>query len=387
MTAPRRRICFFHFFAFLGGAEKVSLYLQPFLAREIEAIALVPPGKLAEAYRAQGVAVEVMRLLAIPPFPLNLLAHATNCLLSFWYILRAWLRHRPAAIVAINLMAAIYALLGAEILHIPLILHSHDIFGGRLAWPVRLLASRCRMVIVDSQAVRENFGDLGARVDNVRVIYNGLDLKTWNPSAHERATARKALGLPPDAPIAATICQMAEWKGVEDFLAAAEMVLRDMPQAVFLAAGAPYVGGEEFLRRLKAQASAADPGGESIRLRLEMGGVPTLLAAANVVVQASRLPDPLPTIVLEAMAMERPVIGTQVGGIPEMVVPRVTGLLVPARDVAALAGAMREVLSDESIQTEWGGAGRRRVEQMFRAEQSARSVAAVIEECARSAQV
>jgi glycosyltransferase involved in cell wall biosynthesis len=65
------------------------------------------------------------------------------------------------------------------------------------------------------------------------------------------------------------------------------------------------------------------------------------------------------------MASSLPVVATQVGGIPELVVDGETGLLVPANDARQLASALRQVLESQSLRRRMGQAGRRRVEQSF----------------------
>ena len=75
--------------------------------------------------------------------------------------------------------------------------------------------------------------------------------------------------------------------------------------------------------------------------------------------------EPFGIINLEAMACERPVVASAVGGIPEVVVPGETGLLVPPADPRALADALNRVLRDRAAANAMGHAGRRRVEEHF----------------------
>jgi starch synthase len=75
--------------------------------------------------------------------------------------------------------------------------------------------------------------------------------------------------------------------------------------------------------------------------------------------------EPFGIINLEAMACGRPVVASAVGGIPEVVVPGKTGLLVPPADPGALAEALNCVLRDRAMARQMGLAGRRRVEEHF----------------------
>jgi glycosyltransferase involved in cell wall biosynthesis len=90
-----------------------------------------------------------------------------------------------------------------------------------------------------------------------------------------------------------------------------------------------------------------------------------LYAAADVVVVPSVVPDSLSRVILEAMTAGRPVVGTQVGGTPELVVDGVTGLLVKPNDPPGLARAIERLLLDEPLRLTLGGKARRHVEERF----------------------
>jgi len=107
-----------------------------------------------------------------------------------------------------------------------------------------------------------------------------------------------------------------------------------------------------------------------------------VVAAADVFALPSWT-EGLPLVVLEAMALGRPVVATPVGGTPELVVDEETGLLVPPRDVAALAAALTRVLGDGALGRRLGEAGRRRVAERFSAEATSREVLALYDEVAR----
>src|SRR4029453_2882314 len=85
--------------------------------------------------------------------------------------------------------------------------------------------------------------------------------------------------------------------------------------------------------------------------------------------------DNLPTVIMEAMATGLPVVSTNIGGIPEMVIENQTGFLVPPGNVAALAGAIERLLGDISLAREFGRNGRARASKLFSIEQTARELA------------
>jgi glycosyltransferase involved in cell wall biosynthesis len=120
------------------------------------------------------------------------------------------------------------------------------------------------------------------------------------------------------------------------------------------------------LRRLAADLGIAD----RVRFIGEQPQVADVLAALDVFVMPSRH-EGLGVAVLEAMAMSLPVVASAVGGIPEVVKPRETGLLVPPDDPAALAAALNELLRDVEKAKRMGVAGRERVLAEFSMEEMA----------------
>jgi glycosyltransferase involved in cell wall biosynthesis len=101
----------------------------------------------------------------------------------------------------------------------------------------------------------------------------------------------------------------------------------------------------------------ADPEGRWLTWVGEVEDARRVMRDAWVVVAPSRRAEPLGNVVLEAMAEGRAAIGTEMGGIPELLVDGTTGLLVPGNDIAALANAMERILRDPRLADEMGLAG------------------------------
>jgi glycosyltransferase involved in cell wall biosynthesis len=88
--------------------------------------------------------------------------------------------------------------------------------------------------------------------------------------------------------------------------------------------------------------------------------------------------DGLPNVIIEAMATGVPVVATELAGIPDLVIPNQTGLLVPPEDVTELAGAMQELLENDGFRMRLACAGRARVEQEFDLAASVQKLEALI---------
>ena len=169
-----------------------------------------------------------------------------------------------------------------------------------------------------------------------------------------------------DAPAATPIVLFAgaliPRKGVHHLLHAFGTVASEFPDAILVLAGAPE--NATYARRLVTGAERGLPG----RIRVLGHVEPAVLAAwmrrARVVVLPS-LSEGLGRVVIEAMATGTPVIGSRVGGIPDLIADGVTGFLVPPGDETALAGRLRHLLADADAARAMGARGRAFVEPRF----------------------
>ncbi len=189
-------------------------------------------------------------------------------------------------------------------------------------------------------------------------------------ASEERAEAvRRAHGLE-NRRVVLYVGKFSPGKGTADFLAAAERVASALPDALFVLVG---------------DGPLAVPAAPSIR---RLGPLPNaevlaLYAAADVVVVPSVIPDSLSRVILEAMAAGRPVVGTRVGGTPELIADGVTGLLVERADPGGLARAIEKLLTDEALRRALGAEARRRVEERFGAATSVDRLLALYDEVSR----
>jgi glycosyltransferase involved in cell wall biosynthesis len=245
----------------------------------------------------------------------------------------------------------------------------------------------------------ELYASLGANGERLRRVYYGVRCDRFDPRAARPAEARHALGIPADAPLVSIVAHFYAptrgaqtpprtsrlgVKGHHDFLAAARRVAEAYPHARFVLAGAGVTAaGEAYRRRLAAECDA-DP---RLRGRVVFAGrvddVASLLAASDVTVQCSLSENLGGTV--EALLMERPLVATRVGGMPEAVRHEETGLLVPPGDPAALAAAIGRLLRHPAEGAALGRAGRRRMLESFGFDRMMDEIEAVYRGLARGA--
>jgi glycosyltransferase involved in cell wall biosynthesis len=174
-------------------------------------------------------------------------------------------------------------------------------------------------------------------------------------SAADGAAARRRHGL--EGRVVLFVGKLSPGKGAADFLEAGARVHRRHPSALFV-----LVGDGQVTVPAVPWARHLGP--------LPNAEVLALYAGAEVVAVPSVIPDALSRVVLEAMAAGRAVVGTDVGGTPELIVDGESGLLVPRRDPGALAGALERLLDDPALAARLGAAARTRVRTHFSPEAS-----------------
>jgi glycosyltransferase involved in cell wall biosynthesis len=208
------------------------------------------------------------------------------------------------------------------------------------------------VVIAISDGVRAALVAAGVRPERIRVVPSGVDLRRIEAPPGARAAMREAWGANAADVVVLVPGALERRKGHAVLLAAAERLPPPGPRLRFVFAGA---GREEAaLRRRAGQFGAA------VVFAGFQADIGACLAAADVVAMPS-LQEGLGVAALEAMAAERPVVASRVGGLAEAVVDGETGLVVPAGDPAALARALAALAGDADRRARLGAAGRARV--------------------------
>jgi L-malate glycosyltransferase len=222
---------------------------------------------------------------------------------------------------------------------------------GLVDWTLGALAS---LIVATSRAVARRFARAQGKV---RLVPNGVDLKRFAPRPPS-PSLRAALAVPPSAPVAVSVGRHVPEKGYRHLVDAAALVERTKPGVHWSLVGDGELrsGLEAQARRLGLASGVHFPGSRD--------DVADVLALADVFVLPSES-EGFGRVLVEAMAMGRPVVATTVGGIPDVVVDGATGLLVAPADPAALADAVRALLDDPARATALGAAGRARAESTF----------------------
>lgn len=209
-------------------------------------------------------------------------------------------------------------------------------------------------------AVRERI----APAEIVHAIGNGIDVGRFDPAAvADREATRARLGVGRGDCLVGMIGRQVREKGVAEFLQAATRVAGARPGVRFLLIGEQL--DSDHAGSVAAETAAAQAAlGDRLVVTGARRDIPDLLAAMDVFCLPSYR-EGMPRTIIEAMMMGLPVVATDIRGSREEVVAGVTGLLVPTRDAAALAGAMAALVADPGLRRRYGAAGRERAREHY----------------------
>ncbi len=256
--------------------------------------------------------------------------------------------------------------------------HGYTSENRRMALYNRLdvwLLRHADRVVVVSEATGRTLVQAGVPEKIIRVIHNAID--PYNHEVSEDGSElRQVCHAGPADLLIGVIGRMSAEKGQEVFLQAFTMVLKVLPRAraVLVGAGQDMAALEELVRTNGLE--------EQVTFTGYQRNTAAVYAALDLVVIPS-FSEGLPNVLLEAMVHRKPVVATNVGGIPEVMQDGLSKFLVPPGDPQAMADAILEVLRDSTLRKELGEAGERRAREAFSPSRRAAQVVELYKEVRR----
>ncbi len=308
-------------------------------------------GSMTDAVRAAGVEGGVVDM---PALKLGNLIAGFRCAAELCRIAR---KHRVGLLHANGSRSMFYAGLVAKFLRVPVCWHVRIVDSD--GWWDRLLANWATSIIAISGAVANRFADLEAE-DKVCVVYNGVDIDKF--ARGDRAAWRAHWGWG-ERLVVGMVAQLIEWKRQDIFIAAVAVLAERFPDVLFALVGAEpdtAQGYESVLRAQVAELGLQD----KVVFTGFCDDTPGVFAALDVVVLTSDN-EPFGRVLIEAMAAAKPVVATEGGGVPEIVVAGQTGLLVSVGDALATADAVGSLLADSEKAGRFADAGLQRARNVF----------------------
>lgn len=208
-------------------------------------------------------------------------------------------------------------------------------------------------VVAVSHALKQKMIDLGVEASHITVIQNGINTELFRPL--DRPACRRELGLEAEPFTFLFIGTMREIKGVYPLLEAMQRFVADAGREVRLV----MIGGGELSAAVAERIEELELSPWVKQLPpVSHAEIPRWMGACDCLLLPS-LMEGYPNVLVEALACERPVIASAVGGIPEIVLDGRTGMLTPPGDSEALAAAMRSMLDGFELDLSEAAAARR----------------------------
>ncbi len=364
-------ILFLHAGAEMYGADKVMLDLIRNLDKKQFSSHVILPcdGVLVDAMKKEGISVEVI------PYPImrrkffnpkGIIQYGTG-LIQYSKQIAKIAKEKHIDIVHTNTAATLEGCFVSKKLNIPQLWSIHEIIiSPRLMFNLtsKWISKYASITITDSGAVKKHLMTSGRfKDDDIHVIYNGVDANRFKPE-NDSSYLCKEWNIPDNARVIGMMGRVNSWKGQGDFLKAANIVMEKFPDVYTVFVGAAFEG-EEWREKELAEAILQSPFKDRIvnqGYRTDSEGIYKLY---DVFVLPSTNPDPLPTVILEAMATGKPIVGYRHGGVCEMVADGENGLLADVCDPTDLADKIIRLLEDDKLRRQMGEASRKRLLEKF----------------------
>lgn len=353
----------------LGGAQRQLAALVKTLPRERFAVEIISLSTEKVAFE------EILRKAGIP---VTLISHSGKWSWSTLAGVYRKLREAKPDIVHTWLFTAdLYGRLAAFLARTPHVIsamrNTIDDMPPHYRWVNRILSFVTDSITINAEAIRRGLArELGIPNRKIRTIYNGIDLSGF-PPIHPNGHYLQEWDIPGNASVVLMIARMVPQKDHRTFLKAARRVAEKRQDVYFLLAGEGYLRGqvEIWIEEMGLR--------ERTRLLGTRLDVWELIHQADVVALATHF-EGCSNVVMEAMALGKPVVATQVGGNPELIVHGETGWTVPVKDDEAFAEALLNLLENETEARGMGEKGRRRIAEKFSLQKTTQEIMSLYDE-------
>lgn len=360
----------------LYGASKIFLITALLLKDSgcYVRVILSEEGPLADQLRLQGVEVSIIRLGVLRRKYFNLpgLFNRLRVLKSAFKLILKLLKEEDINHIYSNTTAVLVGAWLAKRQRIYHTWHIHEIIvqpRWLAALIGKIIESSADQAIVVSEAVKNSWSKYVSS-NKLMVVYNGID---YGPYFEPQKIIRNELAIGKDYLLIGMVGRVSHWKGQSYFLEVADQLCKSYSNLMFIIVGDAFPGGERQFEemRQKIKSIGLENRVHTLGFRSD---VPEILAELDIFVLPSILPDPFPTVILEAMAAGKPIVATAHGGACEMIENNKTGYLIPWKDASKAAETMSPILEDEILRQTMGGLGRERVLNKFSLEAFKRNI-------------
>ena len=282
---------------------------------------------------------------------------------AFFRLYRIFLHEKPAIIHTHTSKAGILGRWASFFARVPIVVHTphgHIFYGyhGKVKTKVFIFIEKLTAIITDriiALTKREKEDHVRFNISKPHkfaVIHSGVNLEDFSKNFDNNEELKKKLGIPITDSIVGTVGRLVEIKGHRYLLDAACLVLNKIENVTFLLIGDGYL-----MTELINHAYALGIGNKVIFAGWR-SDIPQLINTFDIFVLPS-LNEGMGRVLVEAMAMGKPIVASDIGGIPDIVKDGANGILFPPRDVNAMAEAIIKLLSDRELRRKMGNEGKK----------------------------
>lgn len=274
-----------------------------------------------------------------------------------------------------DLSTAHYGIIAAKLAGICSIFHVKSLhFEGHLSPINKLILSMASRILAISGVVHQACLRAGLPAQKLLTIHDGLALKQFISKWDFSERSRQHLGISEGANVIGFVGRLGvEWKNEPLVYRISGELTKKMKNLTLLVIGGPHDGSQETFKKSVTLAKKIC-GKTDIRFLGLRNDVPKLLPAIDVLLVPSK-DEPLGRVVIEGMAAGLPVIGSNTGGIPEMITNEYDGFLLPPNDLVGWLKITEKLLLEESLRSRIGKNAKKTVEKRFKLETMASKVA------------
>ena len=286
-------------------------------------------------------------------------AHDFQALFSLW---RLMIKERPDIVHTHTSKAGILGRWAAWLACVPIIVHTahgHVFYGhfGPLASRFFVLLERFMALITDrmialTEGERNDYITFSvSRPDRILTIHSGVDIDRYMSARVNMEEKKKSLEISTKGPVVGTVGWLLSIKGPMYLLKAMEVIWQTNPEIQLV-----YVGKGELEQEVRAEASRMGVS-EKVSFLGWRDDIPEIMQVLDIFVLPS-LNEGMGRVLVEAMAMGKPIVASKVGGIPDLVKDGYNGFLVNPGDAKGLSFAIRKLLLGRKMRDEMGSRGR-----------------------------
>ena len=368
----------------LYGASKILLQTIDIYANENSAITVILPedGLLVSKLEERGVKVIIMAMGILRRKyynPIGLINRLFT-LIKAYFSLSKIIKTNKIDLVYSNTTAVLVGAFTAKLKGIKHIWHIHEIiaspklFASFLGWAIKKMSHK---TIAVSYAVKNHWDNINpSKEEKIVVIHNGIDGGNLNKG--DRQKVRNELKLQDKDVLIGMIGRVHYWKGQSYFLDLAHKIKAELPNAKFLMVGDAFPGYEYLYDEINEKIEKLNLKEEVAQFRFRQD-IPDIFAALDMFILPSILPDPFPTVILEAMHASKPIVATAQGGAMEMIQNNATGYHIPINDADKAIQIILPILTNQQKRMDFGIKGHQRVNQEFSVEKYSHKMNQVME--------